>query len=126
MKQMPNVLKRLLISMTLALMIGTLGPNFEPASKPLAADSVYVSVKNLESLYAGVDSLLLERRLLQVELWEVRRTARVDSVLFAERLALRDAQNDSWFIRALKHPVMDALYFVFGVYVGARAIQSVN
>ena len=126
MKRMPNVLKRLLISTTLALMIGTLTPSFEPASKPLAADSVYVSVENLESLYAGVDSLLLERRLLQINLKEVRGRAHIDSVLFAERLALRDAQKESWLVRALKHPAMDAVYFVAGVYIGAQAISHVR
>ncbi len=125
-KQTPNVLKRLLISTLLALTLATTAPNLEPALNASASDTVCVPAAELNSLYAGVDSLLLERRLLQINLWEVRREAHIDSVLFAERLALRDAQNDSWFIRALKHPAMDALYFVLGVYVGARAIQSVN
>ena len=126
MKRTRNVLKRLLISMTLALMIGMLGPSFSPDSKPLAADSVYVSVENLESLYAGVDSLLLERRLLQIDLWEVRGQAHIDSVLFAERLALRDAQRDSWLERALKSTAMDAVFFMAGVYIGAQAISHVR
>lgn len=125
-KQMPTVLKRLMISMMLALSLAASVPNFEPASKAFAADTVCVPATELHDLYAGVDSLLLERRLLQISLWEANRTAHVDSVLFAERLALRDAQADGWFIRALKHPAMDALYFVLGVYVGARAIQAVN
>jgi hypothetical protein len=101
-------------------------PTFETASNAFATDTVCVPAAELHDLYAGVDSLLLERRLLQIDLWETRRGAHVDSVLFADRLALRDAQQDSWFIRALKHPAMDALYFILGVYVGARAIQEVK
>ena len=125
-KQMQSGLKRLTISIMLATTLAMSVPSYEHASKAFAADTVCVPATELHDLYAGVDTLLLERRLLQIDLWEANRGAHVDSVLFAERLALRDAQQDGWFIRALKHPAMDALYFVLGVYVGARAIQSVN
>lgn len=119
-------LRRGLISIVLALTLATAAPSYSPDSKPFAADTVCVSVAEMDSLFAGVDSLILERRLLQISLRETQQRAHVDSVLFAERLALRDAERDSWFIRALKHPAMDAVYFVLGVYVGANAISRVR
>lgn len=125
-KQMRRVLKRLTISIVLATTLAMSVPNFEPASKAFAADTVCVPATELHDLYAGVDSLLMERRLLQIDLWEAKRGAHVDSVLFAERLALRDAEKESWLVRALKSSAMDAVYFVAGVYLGAQVITHVR
>lgn len=125
MRRTKTVLRRLMISIVLAMMLATAAPSYDSASNVFATDTVCVTVAEMDSLFAGVDSLILERRLLQIDLREARQRAHVDSVLFAERLALRD-QRDTWFVRALKHPVMDAVYFVLGVYIGANAISQVR
>jgi len=125
--QMPNVLKQfvttLLLVTTLAILpaIGSV-----PGSNGYAAaETVWVDQAELDSLFAGVDSLLLERRLLQIELEDVTRKAEIDSVLCEDRLKLREGK-DTWIMRVMKSSTMDVIFFVAGIYVGANAVQSVR
>lgn len=126
-RQTPNGKRLKWISLAVALTLVMSAPASVPVSSASGIDTVWVPAAELEELYAGVDSLLLERRLLQIDLWESRSTANVDRVLFEDRLALlKDAQHRSWFVKALQSPMMDAVYFILGAYVGAQAITYVR
>lgn len=114
------VLKRLLISTVLALVLATSVPNYAPVSNVFAADTVCVPANQLNELYAGVDSLLLERRLLQIDLTETRRMATVDSLMFEERMNIYRAREKSWLTKALSHP---AIWFMIGAYAGLQAAR---
>ena len=113
--QIKRVLKRLLISTVLVLTLAASAPSSAPVSTGYVADSVMV-----DSLIAGVDSLLLERRLLQINLMEAQRMARADSLMFEERLNIYRERERSWLTKALSHP---ALWFMLGAYAGLQAAR---
>ena len=126
-RQMLNGLRQFVITLMLVVTLAILpATGFEPGlTGYAAAETVQVDQAELDSLFAGVDSLLLERRLLQIELEDVRRKAEIESVLCGERLKLREGK-DTWIIRVMKSSTMDVIFFVAGVYVGANAVQSVR
>jgi hypothetical protein len=114
------VMKRVIVSMTLSLILATAVPNYEIVSTAYSADSVVVAVEELDSLIAGVDSLLYERRLLQIDLTEAQRMARADSLMFEERLNIYREHERSWLSKALSHP---AIWFMIGAYAGLQAAR---
>ena len=118
--QTRSVLKRLLISSVLALSLAATAPVSVPVSNAYAADTVVVDRVEFEEILAGVDSLILERRLLQIDLTEAQRMARADSLMFEERLNIYRERERSWFTKALSHP---ALWFMLGAYAGLQAAR---
>lgn len=115
-----RVIRRLTISISLALILATSIPAYVPVSTAYAADSVTVSVVELEGMIASVDTLLLERRLLQIDLTEARHIAKADSLMYEERLDIYRARERSWLTKALSHP---AIWFMVGAYAGLRATK---
>lgn len=112
---MRSVMKRLMISSVLALTLATSAPSSALVLTGYVADSAMV-----DSLIAGVDSLLYERRILQIDLGETRRIARVDSLAFEERLDIYRARERSGLIKILTHP---SVWFCVGVYAGLRVTR---
>lgn len=117
---MRSVMKRLMISSVLALTLATTAPVSAPVSNAYAADTVVVDRVEFEEILAGVDSLILERRLLQIDLTEAQRMARADSLMFEERLNIYRERERSWLTKALSHP---ALWFMLGAYAGLQAAR---
>ena len=119
-KRMKRGLRLWLSTMLLVLILASGGPSYSPGSNVFATDTVCVAVSELDSLYAGVDTLLLERRLLQIDLLEVRRIAQADSLMFEDRLEIYRAREKSWLTKALSHP---AIWFMIGAYAGLQAAR---
>lgn len=118
-----NVLGKKLTSavLVLALALATAlpatswsGSDERPSSEPI----VTLTLAEVDSLTALIDGQAHQIRLLQVDLWECRELARVDS-LQVELLSNPD--RDNWFTRAIKHPVV---WFALGAYLGIRATEA--
>lgn len=127
-KPVRNVLRRFVITMLLVMTLA-----FQPMTGSVigsngyaASETVQVERVVLDSLIIETDRLMLQNRILEIDCWEIKKRARVDSVMYEERLKLLREERGSWLERVMKHPVMDAAYFVLGVYVGAYAVQSVR
>ena len=122
MKRTRSALRHWTISIVLALVLAaaTNVPSSGRPSDASVSDSVYVSRNDLNNLTAGVDTLLLERRLLQIDLTEARRMAQVDSLMYEDRLDIYRSREGSWLTRALSHP---AIWFMIGAYAGLQAAR---
>ena len=119
-RQTRRGLKLWLSTMLLVMIMATGAPDYSPGLNASEADTVWVSASELDSLYAGVDTLLLERRLLQIDLLEVRRMAQADSLMYEDRLEIYRAREKSWLTKALSHP---AIWFMIGAYAGLQAAR---
>lgn len=120
MRRTRSALRHWTISIVLALVLAASVPSSGTLSSVSGTDSTYVSRNDLNELTAGVDSLLLERRLLQIDLTEARRMAQVDSLMYEDRLDIYRSRERSWLTRALSHP---AIWFMIGAYAGLQAAR---
>ena len=135
MRQRTSAVRHMIISLMIAL---TLASGTSAASSNASvADSVVVAGADLDSLFVQIDSLMLENSLYRIDLEELARRSYVDSVLLEDRLKIQamgyeaivesyEKDRDSWFVRAMKHPVLDAVFFMLGAYAGLSATASLK
>ena len=71
---------------------------------------------------ASIRAALVHRDQLEVDIWEVRQVAQLDSLIAAQRLerykAALKAEQDPWWERVLTD---HRLWFILGVVVGVQA-----
>lgn len=110
-----------------ALALLLLGSSCGTASRTLADESNYsdepvvLSVAEADSILDLIDDQGLRIKLLEVDLWEQRRMAQVDSTLAATRYEIQKqevkALRGNAITRFLKHPV---IWLALGVWLGAQ------
>lgn len=128
MRQMPTVLKRLLIVSACVIAIGMSSPSYSTDSKPAASDSVVLTVAEADSILDLIDDQALEIRLLQIDVRTLRQLSREDSLRAArlldmqerhyeEMLEMYKRDREHWLVRSMKHP---ALWFMVGAWAGLQ------
>ena len=120
MKQILRGMKRALIvsAIVSATLIG--GKNYSTVSVVAAADSVVFSMAEADSLIDLIDDQVLEIRLLEIDLSESRKIARVDSIMHERIIEVYKGERGSFLGRALRKP---ELWFMIGVTIGAQAVR---
>lgn len=85
---------------------------------------VCFTVAQAESLLALINEQETKIELLKVDVWEVKQLARLDSIYMVDQLELVRArykeQHESWFERALTHPIV---WLTIGGYLGVQAAK---
>lgn len=92
-------------------------------------ESVVLAPAEADSVIALIDELTLEKRLLEVDLWEARAVAHSDSVLADAQLRLQaqayetmlqayKEERDDWMSRLVKQPIV---WFALGAWMGIQA-----
>jgi hypothetical protein len=74
-------------------------------------------VAEADSLIDLIDDQTLEIRLLQIDLEELQKMARIDSILAENHIQLLQAERQSFLSRALSYP---ALWFILGAWAGLQ------
>lgn len=102
----------LLLILAATLTTGTLRPSYSQES-----DVIELTTEQADSLVRLIDGK-------DIDLWECRELARLDSVMYEEQLkrlrALQKAEEKGWLEKTVTSPV---LWLLLGVYAGAYAAR---